>query len=290
MSKSYTLTNGKLKIEVRANGAELDALMLNGTDYLWQGDPAYWEDKAPNLFPYIGRLVDKTYTYRGRPYRLDIHGFVKDRQLTCAQQNGALIFELASDAETRAAYPFDFVYRVRYALKEQTLIVTYEVENKSDETMFFGIGGHPGFRVPLGEGLMFSDYKLVFDAPCSPRRVLFSDDCFVAGDEAYPLRDGRTILLRHDLFDDDAIILSGTSGMVTLKSDKGSRAVTVSYPGFDYIGFWHRPQTDAPYICIEPWSSLPARSGMIEELTEQPGLVKLEEGGTYRNEWTITLQ
>ena len=31
--------------------------------------------------------------------------------------------------------------------------------------MYFGVGGHPGFAVPLEKGLAFEDYCLQFEAP-----------------------------------------------------------------------------------------------------------------------------
>lgn len=49
--------------------------------------------------------------------------------------------------------------------------------------------------------------------------------------------------MRHDMFDDDAIVLRNMPGEVTLKSDKGTRSVTVSYPKMSYLGFWHVPKT-----------------------------------------------
>ena len=113
------------------------------------------------------------------------------------------------------------------------------------------------------------------------KRIAFSPTCFLTGeDKPYIFEEGNRILLRHDMFDEDAIVLVNAPGIVTLKSDKGERYVRVSYPQMDYIGFWHAVKTDAPYICIEPWSSLPSR---------QPGLVALPAGKVYRNEWSVEI-
>ena len=93
--------------------------------------------------------------------------------------------------------------------------------------------------------------------------------------------------LEHSLFDHDAIVLTNVSPCVTLKSDKSYRAIRVEYPDMPYVGFWHMPKTDAPYICIEPWSSLPARKGIVEDLTTQPGLISLDVGCEYKNQWSV---
>lgn len=55
----------------------------------------------------------------------------------------------------------------------------------------------------------------------------------------------------------------------------------VSYPQMNFLGIWHMPFTDAPYVCIEPWSALPSRKGRIEDLSEQPNLVHLPAGERY---------
>ena len=55
----YTIKNEALKVVIDNHGAELHSIQtLDGTEYLWQGDPAVWNGQAPNLFPYVARLTD----------------------------------------------------------------------------------------------------------------------------------------------------------------------------------------------------------------------------------------
>ncbi len=288
----YTIENEKLRVQISDRGAQLWSIQTkDGTEYLWQGDKAYWVDKAPNLFPYIARLTEGKYTLEGKSYEMTIHGFVNYSMLTAEEQKpDSIVFLLTQNEETRKMYPFDFAYRVAYTLENDRLAVRFSVENKNDRTMYFGIGGHPGFNVPLEKGLDFTDYYLEFDEAKNPVRIDFSPTCCLTGeDKPYALACGNRILLSHDMFDQDAIVLKDMAKAVTLKSDKSSRAVRVEYPQMDYIGFWHMPHTDAPYICIEPWSSLPSRQDVVEDLTAQPGLVSLEAGKTYENVWTIQI-
>ena len=59
------------------HGAELHSIQtLDGTEYLWQGDPAVWNGQAPNLFPYVARLTDQKYTFEGKEYSMKSHGFI----------------------------------------------------------------------------------------------------------------------------------------------------------------------------------------------------------------------
>ncbi len=290
----YTIENDKMKVQMSDKGAELMSIEgRDGTEYLWQGDTAYWGDRAPNLFPYIARLTQGKYTVNGKTYEMDIHGFVKDSRLEVeSRETDKIVWKLTQSGQTKKVYPFDFVYRVCYALQDDTLQICFSVENPNEIPMYFGIGGHPGFCVPLDKNLCFEDYYLQFepaDVP-NPVRVGISPTCFVDGkDKEYPLEAGGKISMNHHLFDDDAIVLTKMPKAVTLKSDKSTHSVRVEYPQMEYLGFWHMPHTDAPYVCIEPWSSLPSRQDVVEDLATQPGLVHLEAGATYKNHWTIRI-
>lgn len=297
-NKEYSLDNGVLSVRVSSIGGQLLSVKKDGKEYLWQGDPAFWEDRAPNLFPYIARLTKGTYTVHGKEYHLPIHGFLPAAEMKAeAQEESLLVLRLDADESTLACYPFVFTLRIRYELNQDTLRIAYEVENGGEEDMYFGIGGHPGFQAPLEDGLSFEDYFLEFESEGQsgtdaqpPVRIGFSPTCFLNGkDEPWPLEKGCRIPLRHDLFDDDAIVLSHTPKTVVLRSEKGGRGVRVRFPQMPYIGFWHAVKKPAPYVCIEPWSSLPSRQDVVEELSEQPGLIHLEGKGVYRNLWSIQL-
>ena len=297
-NKEYSLDNGVLSVRVSSIGGQLLSVKKDGKEYLWQGDPAFWEDRAPNLFPYIARLTKGTYTVHGKEFHLPIHGFLPAAEMKAeAQEESLLVLRLDADESTLACYPFVFTLRIRYELNQDTLRIAYEVENGGTEDMYFGIGGHPGFQAPLEDGLSFEDYFLEFESEGqsgtdaqTPVRIGFSPTCFLNGkDEPWPLEKGCRIPLRHDLFDDDAIVLSHTPKTVVLRSEKGGRGVRVRFPQMPYIGFWHAVKKPAPYVCIEPWSSLPSRQDVVEELSEQPGLIHLEGKGVYRNLWSIQL-
>ena len=166
------------------------------------------------------------------------------------------------------------------------LHVEITVENKDGKTMYFGLGGHPGINVPLEKGLRFEDYVLEVP-PCQPRRVEFTPACFITGREfPFPLEKNR-LPLRHDLFDEDAIVLRGIPGRVTLKSPGGTRGVTLNAPDFPIFGIWHMPKTDAPYVCLEPWSSLPSHQDVIEDLEKQADLISLPPMEVYRTTWSL---
>ncbi len=65
--------------------------------------------------------------------------------------------------------------------------------------------------------------------------------------------------------------------------------IEVAYPNMTYLRLWHMPLKAAPYICIEPWSSLPSRLNIVEDIESQPDLTKLELGRLYSNEVIIRI-
>lgn len=289
----FTISNGELVVQINSYGATLWSIkdMADGTEYLWQGNDQYWKDRSPNLFPYVGRMTGKRYTLEGKEYTMNIHGFAKDTQFEILdEQKDVITLRMKDSTETLEQYPYHFLFDITYKLEGRKLIITFRVENQDDRAMYFGIGGHPGFNVPLEEGLEFTDYYLEFEKDSQPKRVCFSENKYVTGESiAYSLVDGNKLPLYHSMFDDDAVVLHDLDLKVTLKSDKGSKAVRVESPDMAYLGFWHTNFTDAPFVCIEPWGALPSREGIVEDLATQPGLIKLEAGAAYDNVWSIEI-
>ena len=287
-----TIRNDAMTVTIDELGAQLMSITAaGGAEYLWYGDPAYWRGRAINLFPYVGRLTNDRYTFEGKEYEMVRHGFAKLTAFTPVDvQPDRVTLRITDSEETRKHYPFAFAYEVAYALEGSTLTVTYAAENRDGRTMYFGMGGHPGFRIPLEEGKVFTDYRLTFAHPAQPWRVLMSDSYMISGHERpYPLEGGRVLPLRHDLFDHDAIILKNMDRTVTLSAGEGTRGVTVSFPRMRYLGIWHKPESDAPYVCLEPWLSLPSRQDVVEDFAQQNDLTALLPGEIYANRWTAAI-
>ena len=71
----YQLKNEYLTVTVENRGAELQSVKgSDGTEYIWHGDPASWEDHAPVLFPFCGRLWDGYCTVDGVRCNPEVHG------------------------------------------------------------------------------------------------------------------------------------------------------------------------------------------------------------------------
>lgn len=289
---NYQIQNNQISVLISSVGAELQSIKKDGAEYLWNGDSRYWSDKSPMLFPFVGRLTDGKYRLNGKEYAMQIHGFARFQDYDVVERSDErIVFEIKDTEETYAIYPYHFVLRVSYELDGSRVKIGYLVKNKSEAEMYFGIGGHPGFQVPLEEGLQFSDYCLEFSAKCTPDRIGHTETCYLNGiNLPFQLQEGTVLPLDHSMFDDDAIVLQNMAREVCLKSNKGTRKVTVSYPQCPYLGMWHAPKTEAPYICIEPWTSLASRQDIVEEFENKSDMIRLISGKEYRNEWSIMVE
>lgn len=288
----YTIENEYLKIAVDTKGAQLQSVYSkkSETEYLWQGDPAYWTGRAYNLFPFIGRMYNGIYSYQGKEYTIRSHGVARYNEFLLEENTGdKLVFLLKDNEETYKEYPFHFEYRVIFALTGNSLSVCQTAKNLDDKVMICGFGGHPGINVPFGKG-QFEDYYLEFSQPTAVKQQLLSENKFMAEKtEAYALEDGVKLPLQHSLFDNDAVILENTSSCVIVKSDKESKVVKMRYDDFKYIGFWHACETDAPYVCLEPWSALPATEGKVDDLEQKKDMYHIASGDTASATFTLEI-
>lgn len=66
-----------------------------------------------------------------------------------------MVFSLTDSEETYKRYPYHFEIKVKYELFENEFKVSYCVSNKEKKVMYFGVGGHPGFQVPIEQDLSF---------------------------------------------------------------------------------------------------------------------------------------
>jgi galactose mutarotase-like enzyme len=289
---NYTIENAKVRVEFSDKGGEMQSLVnkASGREYLWQGNPEFWAGRAYNLFPICGRLTDGIYTYKGKTYEMNLHGFVRNSMMQVNKKSDTEIaFTLVSDDEIKKQYPFDFTYTVTYILEDTRVKTVYDIVNNGSETMYFAVGGHPGFNVPINDGECYEDYYLEFDTVEQMEWLKMTPLFYTGKNDPYPMKDGRIIELTHDLFSEDARFFTNMSKAVTLKNVKSDSFVRLEYPKMINLGIWHKPQTKAPYICIEPWSSVPSYDGKVDDLETKNQMESLPAGEAYQGGFDIVI-
>ena len=121
----------------------------------------------------------------------------------------------------------------------------------------------------MDKGLSLDDYSVTFPYIAKAEKRAFAEDRLEAGyDESADEVDGKTIHLSAEIFKDDAIVLTETGGEAVLSSLKGSRNVRVLYDT-PYLGLWQTYAPDTPFLCIEPWYTLPGRTGTIVDIEKR---------------------
>lgn len=284
------LSHSDIQASIHPLGAELRQLSssVTGLEYLWSGDPAWWGKFSPVLFPIVGTLRDHHYQYRGTTYTLPRHGFAREKVFRAEQiSDSEALFTLEDDESTRVVYPFRFILQLRYLISDGRLTVRYSVFNPTDEPLYFSLGAHPAFRVPLREGLTYDDYRLTFSRPETTGRWTLSDG--LIRDESVPfLNHEQVIPLTTETFARDAIVLKGLqSAHIELGSDRDPHGLRFGIEGWPHLGLWAAP--GAPFVCIEPWQGHADTVSHDGEFTHKPGIVHLEPGGEWSKSWWVEL-
>ena len=286
-----TLKNNQLTVKINPKGAELTSIFNheNQTEYLWNADPKFWGKSSPVLFPIVGALKNNVYRFEGQQYTLSRHGFARDREFIVEKsKENSVIFLLTHDENSLKIYPFKFEFRLIYSLENNTMNVTYSVKNIGENKMYFSVGGHPAFALPLAENTTYDDYYLEFNKTETFKRWGLTTEGLINTQPFDFLKDTSQLNLTKKLFYDDAIVFKNIeSTSVILKSKKINRQLKFDFGGFPYVGIW--AAKDANFVCIEPWCGIADSANHNQELTEKEGINCLDMGDIFEKTWRITL-
>lgn len=286
-----TIENDRLRIAVSDAGAELVSIYdkTNEREILWQADPAYWKRHAPILFPNVGRHCGNHYRINGQEYASSQHGFARDSEFACIDSTAASItHKLKASASTKASYPFDFSLSIKHVLSGSKVLIHWKVENTGEQPMYFTIGGHPAFRIPVLENTEYTDYSLHFSGRDALQYLLLDPASgTVVPDKVYALElnEGSCSLDTH-MFDNDALIFDdGQISKAGILLPDGSPYLELSCEGFPNFGIWSVP--GAPFVCLEPWVGRTDNCGFKGELSEKPGITALQPDEIFEKSYYI---
>lgn len=286
------IKNDVLEIAVKNLGAELISLrtVKDSKEYLWQGDPVYWNGQSPVLFPIIGGLPEGKYELYGKQYEMPSHGFARFSNFELVNKTESeLIFSLSSNEGTMKQYPYDFELSVGYRISGNTLYHSFTVKNLDSKIMYFSVGAHPAINCPWMEGEKMEDYLLVFEKPETLRKRLKVGP-LLSGETEEFMNNECEKGLSHDMFYQGAAILDGIkSRWVEIRSKRNDITVRFEFEGFPYLGIWSA-KNDAPYVCIEPWYGVDSTYGDTLDFTAKEGLQTLEPNAVFRCEYSITIK
>jgi len=271
-------------------GAQLSSLRDGaGRDLLWDGNPVFWNGRAPLLFPIVGSLVNGAYRVGDRRYALPRHGLARVRNFEVLETSASqALLGLRADEQTLALYPFHFQLQVSFEVSGATLRVTSRVMNDGDVPMPASFGYHPAFRWPLPYDAARASHALEFELEePAPIRRLDASGLVTPTRHPTPVR-GRRLLLDDGLFADDVVIFDALrSHALTYGGGTGPR-LALRFPDTPYLGLWTKP--GAPFVCIEPWHGMSDPEGFAGDFTGKPGvfMVPPRSARDFRMQVTLT--
>lgn len=288
------IENAYIKLEVQEKGGSMTSIYDKKRDaeLLYQPLPDAWQGQDVFIFPFIARLIDQTYSYKGKIFTLKNHGLLRYMNAKLIQIDSySLKATFHSNEVTFKNYPFDFEATLTYVLKENKLSLNYEIINLSKEDMPFMLGAHPAFKVSGKRNdteFNMSGNQINFDGD-KEKTVLLQEEtfCFMNGltskiDSPISLSKGLFNLINTIIIDAKDIT------KVTLNKKDGS-TIIVDIKEAPYLALWSDKQY-GDYVCIEPWFGYPDTIDSDKDITRKPGINFLKANQKFNYTYTIEIK
>lgn len=288
MSLHY-LENDTLKIAILSKGAELQSVYSKATqlEYLWNGDANFWAKKSPVLFPIVGGLKNNEYDFEGKKYSLSKHGFARDNEFEVEEiDDSSIRFTLKSNADTLQYFPFEFEFCIEYAIKNNQLYCKYFILNNAEAPLYFSVGAHPAFKIPLTNDTTFEDWYLAFSTTENCGIYPLDTAGLIKENDTPYFDNSKQLALKKELFYKDALVFKDLqSTAISIKSNKAVNGLTMQFDGFPFYGIWSAK--DANFVCLEPWCGIADSENTNGDFTQKEGIIKLNYNETFARVWSI---
>lgn len=282
-----------LEIKTSPSGAELTSIKYNSKELLHQGSSVldengtvYWKRHAPILFPMVGSLKDNTTTINGKNYQMSQHGFARDMKFDIVKiSEREHEYVLKYNEDTLKKYPFKFELYISYLVNNNELTVKYRVKNLDNKVMYFGIGGHPAFKIDLKDD---NDYQVEFEKNEDEIKFYQLDKGLITYDNTYinrSLLSNNCIKIGNDTFAHDAIIMSGLKSRKVRLMKNNINMLEFDFTGFKYLALWSKNK--APFLCIEPWYTTADYIDSNQVFEEKKDNIKLDSGKEFECSYKI---
>mgnify|MGYP000276443546 FL=1 len=279
-----TISNANLTAQIKHLGAELFSLKNNqNTEYIWEGNPAFWGKHSPILFPIVGTLKKNTYNYNQKQFQLSRHGFAREMEFELVKKSDeSATFSLISTLETQKVFPFNFELQICYSLDENKLNIDYKVINKTETTLPFAIGAHPAFALPGN----FEEYSLEFQQAETLKYYLLEEGLISNNSNEIQL-DNKKFGLNYQWFEKDALVFKElkSKSITILKNEKS--ILKVNFNDFPNLGIW--TVQNAPFLCIEPWFGYSDTLNEYDDFLKKEGIQLLKNNETFKSNYSVEI-
>lgn len=301
----FILENELIKAEIESFGGELKSLVhkATGQEYMWEADPAFWGKTSPVLFPFIGKLEGASYEYENRRYEIEKHGFARDMEFDVAErEENRITFFIESNENTLKKFPFPFRLEILYELEESGITEKWRVINKGSGTMYFSMGGHPAFACPPKNGKkdaglrrtdcflkLFGENLQPYDGNKVQSTEIMVPEGLLTG-MSFPVEVEESLIsVKEHIFDKDALCLEKQGVKALGICDAAGREYVRLEADCPVWGIWSVPDSNAAYICLEPWWGICDSRGYGGTLQERPYTNSAEAGKVWEQSFKITV-
>lgn len=292
---AVTIQNNELSVTLLKRGAELHSIkhLPTGIEYLWQGDPQYWEARSPNMFPVNVRFKDNQFTYQGENYEMPRMGLAVIGDFETVEKTGdkkkagKVVQVLNSSDETLKHYPFPFQLKITSQVKGLKIMQKYKVTNTGDQSLYFALGGHPGFNAPLTSKRDRNDYQYVFDQKMDQKRNLIENSLIQEEKVEFLNNEDRLSLGDERIPGGGMFLLDSDARKIGLALKDRKPYVTIDLGDFPNANLWSPP--GMPYACVEPMVSHHDFQETALAIEEKDYLIKLPAGASRTYEYNITI-
>jgi galactose mutarotase-like enzyme len=287
MNRLVTLTDHETKAFIYPEqGFQLHGFDVGATQVVHgprgAREPADRRYGNPVLFPSVGVTSGSRphhWDHQGQSLLMQQHGWVRDLYWHVAENDARSITGvLTPTMGMKVAFPFDFEMRLRYSVSGPSLVLDTTISNTGKEPFPYALGFHPYLRAPVsgrrdackvslpgGVRLQTTDnWKTATRSEHAPR-VIAANDGELPGSIVLTDTAARSM----EVVDEAARLAT----KVSVEDSEGTFPVWVVWSA----------ATDAPYVCLEPWTDHPSA------LT-RPGTRTLAAGATQRYRMTISLR
>jgi galactose mutarotase-like enzyme len=266
------LRHGAARATIARRGAEALIWRIGDRDMLWSGDPAWWGQVAPVLFPICGAARDDIVRFGGVPHPMPLHGFAAGLDFAiAATTDNTVVLTLTDGPATRPSLPFPFRLALRYALTDNDLSIDLDVTNPGPEPLPYALGLHPGFALPGGVG------AVEFEAVESETVPVVRDRLFTAERRPSGVA-GRRLDTGADTFARGALCFLDAASRSLRMSGPDGHGVGVRFEGFPHLVLWGRP--GAPFLAVEAWTGHGDSVGFSGDFAERASMRLLPPGET----------
>ncbi len=273
------IKNDFIQLEIIERGGEIQSLLFDNKEVMWQGDPNHWTGKNPTLFPLVGNTYSKDYQIDGKTYAMKNHGLIRYYDLKCVKcEDNEIIMELKANEETLSKYPFNFIYQIKYSLDKNRVNIDYRIKNAGEVDMPFTFGLHPGFNVAN-----FSESYLEYEKKENVKQIVFNDGPVYKKDvtlDKWPLSYAEIMKYQ-------TIIYQGLKSSY-VKLVQKDYTIKMGIEGYPYFALWTCDDT-APYICLEPWYGLSDMEKSDVAFKDREGMMSLKPNEIFKTSYYIEL-